>query len=580
MSDNFQEEIWSIANLLRGDYKSYKYQDVILPFTVLRRLDAILEPTKEEVLKRREKLEKRGLGKDEKQLSRASGYSFYNISKFTFKKLTNDPDNIDKNLRSYINGFSKNVKDILDNFDFNDEIKRLKKNGLLFQIVERFYEIDLHPDKVSNHKMGTIFEEIIRRFSEQSGETAGEHFTPREVIKLMVHLLIAGNGRLRQKNVIKKIYDPACGTGGMLTIAKDEILENINDTAQIWLYGQELNPKTYAIAKSDILIKGEEAENIKAGNSFTDDKLPAEDFHYMLSNPPFGVSWKKYSRVIKDEHKKKGYDGRFGPGTPRVSDGSLLFLLHMISKMKDPEEGGSRIAIVFNGSPLFTGDAGSGESEIRRYLIENDMVEAIVGLPDQLFYNTGIHTYIWVVTNVKPKERQHKIQLIDAREMYENMRKSLGNKRKKLSVENIKTIVNLYDKFKKTDESKIFKNDYFGYRKIRIERPERDDNDNIVKKKNGEPKADSDLRDYERVPLNKDVKEYFEEEVKPHVPDAWISDSKTYVDDKDGQLGRVGYEINFTRYFYEYKPPRDPQEIEKDIQSTEKEINKLMGELF
>jgi type I restriction enzyme M protein len=473
LNNNFQGKvnfIWSIADLLRGDYKQAEFQDVILPLTVLKRLDDVLEPTKEKVLKKNRELKEKGIENKDLILSRASGYPFYNISKFTFQNLLQDANNIAKNLHNYINGFSENMYNILENFEFDNEIKKLDEANLLYQIIQRFNDMDLHPDAVSNHEMGTIFEELIRRFSEQSNETAGEHFTPREVIRLMVRLLIAGNGSLKQKNIIKTVYDPANGTGGMLTTAKDETL-SINPTAQIYLFGQELNPKTFAIAKSDILIKGEEADNIKKGNSFSEDQLAGKTFDLMLSNPPFGVEWKKVEEFVRKEAEELGFEGRFGAGLPRISDGSLLFLQHMISKRKPVKEGGSRIAIVFNGSPLFTGDAGSGESEIRKWIIENDWLEAIVGMPDQLFYNTGIYTYIWIVTNNKAKERKGKVQLIDAREYYEKMRKSLGNKRNNISDEQIDVIVDIYKSFKESDKSKIFSNDNFGYYKITVERP-------------------------------------------------------------------------------------------------------------
>ena len=575
MTNNFQEKvnfIWSIADLLRGDYKKHEYQDVILPLTVLRRLDAVLEPTKELVLKRAKELKERGLEDDTIILSRVAKYPFYNISPFTFKKLVQDPNNIAKNLRSYINGFSENMRDILDNFKFMDEIKRLDEANLLFLIIQKSNEINLHPDKVSNYEMGTIFEELIRKFSEQSNEEAGEHFTPREVIRLMVRLIFAGNGRVKKPNIIEKIYDPACGTGGMLTIAKDEILEHINKTATIFLFGQELNPKTYAIAKSDILIKGEEAGNIKEGNSFSKDQLNSSDdkFDYMLSNPPFGVEWKRVQKVIRREYEERGFNGRFGAGLPRINDGSFLFLQHMISKMKPINEGGSRIAIVFNGSPLFTGDAGSGESEIRRWIIENDWLEAIIGLPDQLFYNTGIFTYIWIITNRKLQERQGKVQLIDAREFYEKMKKSLGNKRHFITAKQIKEIIDIYKGFRRNKRSKIFDNKHFGYHKITVERPKKDKSGNIIKNKKGEPEPDPELRDFEKIPLKENIYKYFEREVKPYVPDAWIDEKKT----------KVGYEISFTKYFYEYQPLRPLEEIEKDIKTIEKGTDSLMKEIF
>ncbi len=666
MNHNFQEKvsfIWSIADLLRGDYKQAEFQDVILPLTVLKRLDDVLEPTKEKVLRKNQELKEKGIENKDLILTKASGYQFYNTSKFTFKSLLQDPNNIAKNLRTYITGFSQNMYNILENFEFSNEIKKLNEANLLYLIIQRFNDIDLHPDIVSNHEMGTIFEELIRRFSEQSNETAGEHFTPREVIRLMVRLLIAGNGGLKQKNIIKTVYDPACGTGGMLTTAKDEILEHVNPSAQVFLFGQELNPKTLAIAKSDILIKGEEADNIKKGNSFSEDQLAGKTFDLMLSNPPFGVEWKKVEDFVRKEAEEMGFEGRFGAGLPRISDGSLLFLQHMISKRKPVREGGSRIAIVFNGSPLFTGDAGSGESEIRKWIIENDYLEAIVGLPDQLFYNTGIYTYIWIVTNNKPKERKGKVQLIDAREYYEDMRKSLGNKRHYITEKQIDEIVEIYKFFKESDKSKIFDNEDFGYNKIAVERPlqlnfqanneriemlkeenafqklagangrssrhktieegkekqkkiikalksigdtsykkqdefeaaldsvfkkhnieadkplkkailkalsEHDETADIIRDKNGNPEPNSDLRDYENVPLKEDIYKYFEGEVKPHLAEAWIDEKKT----------RVGYEISFTKYFYKYKPLRPLDEITRDIKTLEEETRKLMEEIF
>lgn len=668
MTNNFQEKvnfIWSIADLLRGDYKQAEFQDVILPLTVLKRLDNVLEPSKEKVLKKNKELKEKGVENKYLILTRTSSYPFYNISKFTFQNLLQDPNNIAKNLRAYINGFSQNMYNILENFEFANEIKKLDESNLLFLIIQKFNEIDLHPDIVTNHEMGTIFEELIRKFSEQSNETAGEHFTPREVIRLMVRLLIAGNGGLKQKNIIRTIYDPACGTGGMLTTAKDEIIEKINPTAQVYLFGQELNLKTFAIAKSDILIKGEEADNIKKGNSFSGDQLDGKTFDLMLSNPPFGVEWKKVEEPIRKEKEELGYDGRFGAGLPRISDGSLLFLQHMIFKMKLAKEGGSRIAIVFNGSPLFTGDAGSGESEIRKWIIENDWLEAIVGLPDQLFYNTGIYTYFWIVTNRKSKERKGKVQLIDAREYFENMRKSLGNKRHYITEKQIEEIVDIYKSFEESEKNKIFENEDFGYHKITVERPlqlnfqanderiellkeekafqklaegkkkKKDEQikeikegkkkqekimkalksigntlyknrdkfetvvDNVLKKhdvaidkslkkailkalskhdetadiiydKKGNPEPNPDLRDYENVPLKEDIHKYFEREVKPHVPDAWIDEKKT----------KVGYEFSFTKYFYKYKPLRPLEEITKGIKKLEEETENLLDEIL
>jgi len=571
MTNTFQSKvkfIWSIAELLRGDYKRSEYINVILPLTVLKRLDAVLAPSKEKVLKLNKEIEGKLENKDS-LLNNASGYPFYNTSNFTFKILAQDHTNIEKNLRAYINGFSKNMFDIIEYFEFGNEITKLHKAKLLFQVIDKFNEIDLHPDKVTNHEMGTIFEELIRRFSEQSNEEAGEHFTPREVIRLMVRLIVAGNGGLKEPHIIKTIYDPACGTGGMLTIAKEEILNNINSSAHIELYGQELNPKTYAISTSDQLIKGENPENIKLGNSFTEDQLEGIKFDYMLSNPPFGVDWKKYAKPIKDEAEALGMSGRFGAGLPRISDGSFLFIQQMISKMKRPEDGGSRIAIVFNGSPLFTGDAGSGESEIRRWIIENDWLEAIVALPDQLFYNTGIYTYIWIVSNHKHENRKGKVQLIDARKLFEKMRKSLGQKRHIMTEDQIAQIVEIYKEFSESSKSKIYPNEFFGYRKITVERPKLNEKGKPIKKKNGELEPDSSLRDFENVPLSEDIHDYFKREVLPHVPDAWIDENKT----------KTGYEISLTRYFYKYKPLRPLEEIDSEIKQLEAEILELLKEV-
>ena len=564
MTNNFQEKvnfIWSVADLLRGDYKKGEYADVILPLTLIKRLDAVLEPTKEKVLQVYNENKNR-LEHLEGILTRTSGYSFYNISPFTFKKLIQDPDNIAKNLRLYINGFSKNMYDILENFEFDNEIKKLDKANLLFQVIQKFNEKEnfFHPDEVANHEMGTIFEELIRRFSEESNEEAGEHFTPREVIKLMVQLIIAANGYLKQSHIIRTIYDPACGTGGMLTVAKDEIT-HLNFTAHVELFGQELNEKTYAIAKADLLIKGENADNIKQGNTLNKDQLPNEKFDFLISNPPYGAEWKKVEKDVRNEAEHLGFDGRFGAGLPRINDGSLLFLQHMISKMNPVSEGGSRIAIIFNGSPLFTGDAGSGESEIRRWIIENDWLEAIIGLPDQLFYNTGIFTYIWIVTNHKAETRKGKVQLIDAREFYQKMRKSLGNKRHYITDEQIDQIIEIYKSFKDAGKSKIFEDSDFGYRKITVERPKVDEKGKVI--------ADPELRDFENVPLNKDIHVYFEREVKPHVPDAWIDEKKT----------KIGYEISFTKYFYKYKPLRPLAEISSEVKKLEDEIAGMLTDL-
>lgn len=472
MNINISEKsnfIWKVADLLRGDYKQSEYGDVILPFTVLCRLDSVLRDTKDKVLEKNKTLKFKNKAPF---LTKITGYKFYNTSDFTFEKLKNDAGSIGDNLIDYIKGFSDNAREILESFDIYSQISRLDKANLLYMVFLKFAdEIDLNPEKVSNAEMGYIFEELIRRFSEMSNETAGEHFTPREVIRLMVSILFDPDmSKICSPEFMAKLYDPASGTGGMLSAGIEYAAEQ-NDKAIIEVYGQELNEKTYAICKSDTMIKGKGYENIHLGNSFTEDKLPHERFHYMLCNPPFGVEWKKYEDFIRDEAEHLGNDGRFGAGLPRVSDGSLLFLQHMISKMLPPEEGGTRIAIVFNGSPLFTGDAGSGESNIRKWIIKKHMLETIIALPDQLFYNTGILTYIWIVTNRKSKLREGKIQLIDATSFYERMRKPLGEKRKMLTEEHIKELTNIYGNFVPGEYCKIFDEDDFAYWKVTVERP-------------------------------------------------------------------------------------------------------------
>ncbi|HXO28562.1 MAG TPA: class I SAM-dependent DNA methyltransferase [Thermoanaerobaculia bacterium] len=467
--------IWSVADLLRGDYKQADYGKVILPFTVLRRLDCVLANTREAVWKKAESLKSSGIREPEEILNRSSKVGFHNVSKFDFGKLKGDPNHLAHNLTAYIRGFSSNARDVIERFKFAEQIAKLDESNLLFKVLSKFAEVDLHPTTVPNHVMGSIFEELIRRFSEQSNETAGEHFTPRDVIRLMVDLLfLEDDDALRKPGIVRTLYDPACGTGGMLSVA-EEYLRELNPEADLVVFGQELNDESFAICKSDMLIKGQNPANIVRGNSFSEDGHVGKKFDYMLSNPPFGVEWKKVQKEIEDEHETQGYAGRFGPGLPRINDGSLLFLLHMISKMKpvNPKtgEGGSRIAIVFNGSPLFTGDAGSGESEIRRWIIENDWLEAIVAMPDQLFYNTGISTYIWVVTNRKPASREGKVQLINGVEMFLKMRKSLGNKRKELGADHVVTLARLYGDLASGENAKIFDNDDFGFRRITVERP-------------------------------------------------------------------------------------------------------------
>jgi len=472
--DNFQEKvafIWSVADLLRGDYKQSEYGKVILPLTVLRRLDSVLEPTKAQVLKRHQELTGR-LENVDSVLNRITGHAFNNLSKFTFATLLDDPENVGENLRGYVRGFDLATQDVIAKFEFEAQIRRLERSNLLYMVLSKFADIDLHPDRVSNLEMGYVYEELVRKFSELSNETAGEHFTPREVIRLMVNILFANDSdALTKPGIVRTLYDPACGTGGMLSVAEDH-LRDLNPGARLRVYGQELNAETYAVCRSDMMLKGQDASNIYFGNSFTEDGAPeGMGFDYMLANPPFGVEWKKVEKPIRLERENLGLRGRFGAGLPRINDGSLLFLQHMLSKMKPPEKGGSRLAIVFNASPLFTGGAGSGESEIRRWIIENDWLEAIVGLPDQLFYNTGISTYFWVLSNRKSDDRRGKVQLVDGRELWTKMRKSLGEKRKMIGDEQIAEITRLYSDFQEGDRCKIFRNEDFGYRRITVERP-------------------------------------------------------------------------------------------------------------
>ncbi len=463
--------IWSVADLLRGDYKQFEYGKVILPLTVLRRLDCVLDPTKEAVLSRFQALKASGPANVGPVLCAVSGERFYNTSPLDFRRLLDDPNNLAQQLQAYIAAFSPGAREVLEKFDFGVQIARLARANLLYLVLSKFAEIDLHPNAVSNLEMGYIYEELIRKFSELSNETAGEHFTPREVIRLMVNLLfIEDDAVLAREGTVRTLFDPACGTGGMLSIA-EEHLRALNPRAHLEVFGQELNDETYAICRSDMMLKGQDASHIVCGNSFTEDGHGGRRFDYLLANPPFGVEWKKVEDPIRREHEKQGFNGRFGAGLPRINDGSFLFLQHMIAKMKRPEEGGSRLAIVFNGSPLFTGGAGSGESEIRRWIIENDWLEAVVALPDQLFYNTGISTYFWVVTNRKAPHRRGKVQLVDARELWTKMRKSLGDKRKELSPAQIEEITRLYGDFTEGERVKVFPNEAFGFQRITVERP-------------------------------------------------------------------------------------------------------------
>ena len=573
--------IWAVADLLRGDYKQSDYGKVILPFTVLRRLDCVLDSTKPAVLAELAAKEKLGVN-PAPFLSRITGRQFFNASPLDLKKLLGDPTHVATNLFAYIQGFSPEVRDIFEHFEFQTQIERLSKAGLLYQVTEKFCQIDLHPDKVSNADMGTVFEELIRKFAELSNETAGEHFTPREVIRLMVNLLFVEDDEVLAKpGVVRTLYDPTAGTGGMLSVA-GEYLHEHNPKASLAVYGQELNPESYAICKADMLIKGQDVANIVFGNTLSDDGHPTKTFDYMLSNPPFGVQWKKVEREVRKEHQDKGFAGRFGPGLPRVSDGSMLFLLHLISKMRPATEGGSRFGIVLNGSPLFTGGAGSGESEIRRYVLENDLLESIVGLPTDMFYNTGIATYVWILSNRKPAARKGKVQLIDASGMWQKMRKSLGSKRKELSDAHIDRITRLFGHFEEASDhdadgsarpiSRIFDNEDFGYHSITVERPLRGQDGNVVLgqkgKQKGKPQPDISLRDTENVPYKDDVAEYFKREVLPHAPDAWIDPEKT----------RVGYEIPFNRHFYVFKPPRPLAEIDADLKaSTDRILEMIKG---
>jgi type I restriction enzyme M protein len=650
--------IWSVADLLRGPYKPAQYGRVILPLTVLRRLDCVLEPTKAKVLEKHAALKDSKIKEPEPILNKVAGHAFHNTSKLNFQKLKGEPDKAAQNLSHYIKSFSSKARQIFEYFEFEKEIAKLDESDRLYLVIGKFADIDLHPDAVPNHDMGLIFEDLIRRFNEASNETAGDHFTPREVIRLMVNLLFTPDSQiLRTKGIVRTLYDPACGTGGMLSVA-EEHLRDLNPDARLEVFGQDYNNEAFAICCSDMMIKAQNPENIKFGDSFTQDGLPRDKFDYLLANPPFGVEWKPQADLIEREHEEQGFKGRFGPGLPRINDGSLLFLMHMISKMK-PE--GSRLAIVFNGSPLFTGDAGSGESDIRKWIIESDWLEAIIALPTEMFYNTGIATYIWVLTNRKRKDRRGKVQLINAVDLYVKLRKNLGNKRSELSSGNIADIVELYGDVTKNGRSKVFDNEDFGYRQITVERPlrltfqvtqeridtfkletafqklaptkkgqrqrieegqrtqaeivamlegmagpeadlnrpdfekrlekaaskahvklsgpvrkailntmsERDESAEICLDEVGNPEADTELRDYENVPLKEGIHAYFEREVKPHLPDAWIDESKT----------KVGYEIPFNRHFFKCTPPRPLDEIKAEIKTIEEDIIRLLAEV-
>jgi type I restriction enzyme M protein len=690
--------LWGVADLIRDTFKRGKYQDVILPLTVLRRLDCVLAPTKTKVLAKQAELRGKKLENLDPQLRRAAGFAFYNTSRYDFEKLLADAPHLAANLRNYIAGFSPNMREVLEKFDFDNTISKLDEEGLLFQVLERFKKVDLHPDKVDNPTMGTIFEELIRKFNEALNENPGEHFTPRDVVHLMADLMLVGDeARVRAKGVVRTVYDPCCGSGGMLTITKDHIrigLQKngevvrapINPDAEIHLFGQEVNPETWAVSKSDLFMKeptGRDADNITHGSTLSHDRHVGKSFDYLIANPPYGKDWKRDEDAVRAEHER-GVVGRFGPGLPRISDGQLLFLLHMLAHAKDRKEGGSRIVIIMNGSPLFTGDAGSGESEIRRFVLENDLLEALIALPEQLFYNTSIATYVWVLTNRKTTARRGKVQLVDATSFWVPMRKSLGDKRREIPLWRAQDIVKILADFKDGDTrlitqdgkqevaiSKIFPTTHFGFRKVTVERPlrlnfqssperiarleeergfqalaqsrkkgapgareqaegraeqeavrrllgklpntlfthrdefeqalkatatkagfkisvpiskailsalsERDETAAVCRDKQGNPEPDPDLRDSESVPLSEGIEAFFEREVKPHVPDAWIDSRKR--DEKDGRVGLVGYEINFNRYFYRYTPPRPLEDIEADIRTIERDIVGMLGEV-
>ena len=565
--------IWAIADKITGVYKPHEYGKVILPLTVIKRFDSILEETKSDVLAAFEKC--RNMDNDimrNEILTKASGHPFYNTSKYTLRTLLDDPDHIDDNFASYINAFSPNVCEIIEKFEFaKDELPKMREYGLLFTVLQEFgtEKADMHPSRVSDIEMGYIFEELIRKFSESYNEEAGQHYTPREVIELMVHILLNFDNAMLSSKQARTIYDPACGTGGMLSIASEYIKKH-NSSAAFLCFGQEINPETYAIAKADMLIKGENDSLIRSGNTLSDDQFPKQTFNYIISNPPFGREWKKEKASVEKEAKlTRENGGRFFMGLPAIGDSQMLFLSNAVAKMKPVEEGGSRVAIVHNGSPLFTGDAGSGPSDIRKYLLENDLLEAIIALPNDIFYNTGIATYIWVLSNNKEKRRMGKVQLINANGLYEKRRKSLGNKRNDIPPTAIDEIAKIYGDFRENKLSKIFKNEDFGYRKVVVERPLRDESGKPILKK-GKVQADPKLRDTENIPLSEDVAEYMKREVLPYAPDAWIDESKT----------KIGYEIPFTRYFYEYTPPVPSEEIKREILQIESELKGSIERIF
>ena len=557
--------IWSIADKLVGVYKPHEYGDVILPLTVLKRFDSVLSDTKDKVLEMAKKYPET-FAKRDFILKETAGQKFYNTSKYDFKKMLDDPDNIEENFYNYINGYSDEVKDIIKNFDLNKQIEKMAGNGILYQVIDTFNseKANLHPNYVSNIEMGYIFEEIIRRFNELSNEEAGQHYTPREVIELMVNLIFEDEEDLADSSKIKTVYDGACGTGGMLT-ASMEYAKKLNSSSRILCYGQELNAQTYAICKADMLIKGEDSNNIRHGNTLSGDLFPGETFDYIIMNPPFGIEWKNEKAAVLKE-AEKGSDGRFPAGTPAISDSQLLFLQNAVSKMK-PE--GSKIAIVHNGSALFKGDAGSGESEIRRYVIENDLLDCIIQLPNDMFYNTGIATYIWILSNKKPGHRVGKVQLINASEFYNKMRKNLGSKRNELSKEHIDNITKIYGDFVENEYSKIFENEYFGYRKVTVLQPELNEDGTPRKNKKGEYIPNKELTDTENIPLQETIEDYMNREVIPFAKYAYIDESKT----------KIGYEISFTKYFYKYQAPRKTEIIMNEILELDRKLDGVLREL-
>ncbi len=557
--------IWSIADKLVGVYKPHEYGDIILPLTVLKRFDSVLSDTKDKVLEMSKKYPET-FAKRDFILKETAGQKFYNTSKYDFKKLLDDPDNIEENFYNYINGYSDEVKDIIKNFDLNKQIEKMAGNGILYQVIDTFNseKANLHPNYVSNIEMGYIFEEIIRRFNELSNEEAGQHYTPREVIELMVNLIFEDEEDLADSSKIKTVYDGACGTGGMLT-ASMEYAKKLNSSSRMLCYGQELNAQTYAICKADMLIKGEDSNNIRHGNTLSGDLFPGETFDYIIMNPPFGIEWKNEKAAVLKE-AEKGSDGRFPAGTPAISDSQLLFLQNAVSKMK-PE--GSKIAIVHNGSALFKGDAGSGESEIRRYVIENDLLDCIIQLPNDMFYNTGIATYIWILSNKKPGHRVGKVQLINASDFYNKMRKNLGSKRNELSKEHIDNITKIYGDFVENEYSKIFENEYFGYRKVTVLQPELNEDGTPKKNKKGEYIPNKELTDTENIPLQETIEEYMNREVIPFAKYAYIDESKT----------KIGYEISFTKYFYKYQEPRKTEDIMNEILELDRKLDGVLREL-